>query len=47
MKFNEVNKSTCDEVREYLQELIQKLDELDEVDYFGSEGWRGMLLGEI
>ena len=36
----------CDDAREYLAELIEKLDELDEVDYFGPEGWRDMLMGE-
>lgn len=37
---------SADAVREYLAELIERLDELDEEDYFGSEGWRKMLMDE-
>ena len=35
-----------DEVREYLEELIEALESLDETNFFGSEGWRSMLMGE-
>lgn len=34
------------DIREFLAELIERLDELDEVAYFGQEGWRRMLMGE-
>ena len=27
-------------VRELLQKIVDKLDELDEDDYFGSDGWQ-------
>ena len=27
-------------VREMMQKIVDKLDELDEEDYFGTEGWR-------
>jgi hypothetical protein len=39
-------KMSCGELREWVAGLIQALDALDEVDYFGSEGWRSMLLEE-
>lgn len=42
----DVNKLKCDPARDMLMELIEKLNELDEVDYFGTEGWRKMLLGD-
>ena len=29
--------------KEYLQEIIDKLDILDEDDFFGSEGWKHYL----
>lgn len=42
----EVDRLRCDDAKTLLAELIEKLDELDAVDYFGNEGWRQMLLGE-
>lgn len=33
-------------IKDYLKELIEKLDELDEEDFFGTEGWRHFLMGE-
>lgn len=42
----DVNGMKCDAARDMLAELIEKLNELDEVDYFGTEGWRQMLLGD-
>ena len=30
-------------VREFLKTLIGKLDDLDDEDFFGSEGWRHYL----
>lgn len=29
-----------------LKKLIKKMDELDGEDFFGTEGWRHLLLGE-
>ena len=47
MKQNpEVYAMSEDEVREYLEELIESLDNLDETDYFGPSGWRSFLMGE-
>ena len=39
--------SPTDEVREFLAELIERLNELDEIDYFGREGWERMLMGDF
>ena len=33
-------------VRSYLKVLISCLDELDEDDFFGTEGWRRFVMGE-
>jgi hypothetical protein len=38
-----IEKLTEEQAKELLQEIINKLDELDEDDYFGSEGWRHFL----
>ena len=46
MKVKDVNRAPCATVKEYLAELIEKLDDLDESDYFGTEGWRRMIMGE-
>lgn len=35
-----------DQLREWTAELIERLDGLDEEDYFGSEGWQSFLMGE-
>lgn len=40
MNVREVDLMSEEGAKEYLRELIEKLDELDEVDYFGTEGWR-------
>lgn len=32
-----------DKAKEYLLEIINKLDELDLEDFFGSEGWKHYL----
>lgn len=45
MRVYEVDRVKTEKLREFTSELIQKLDELDEVDYFGTEGWRHMLMG--
>lgn len=42
----DVYKLKCDATRDMLMELIEKLNELDELDFFGTEGWRHDLLGE-
>jgi len=40
-KFNmNVDKMTEKQAKEILKMLIEKLDELDEDDYFGTEGWK-------
>lgn len=36
----------CDPAMEFLAELVERLDELDESDFFGTEGWRKFLMGE-
>lgn len=46
MRAWEVGDMSCDEVREYLRELIEALDDLEADDYFGSEGWENMLMGD-
>ena len=46
MKVYEVKSLRCDDARDYLAELIERLDDLDESDYFGRSGWREMLMGE-
>lgn len=35
-----VNDLTEKAVREHLKLFIEKLDELDEEDFFGTEGWK-------
>lgn len=46
MKIKDIDKLTNEAVREYLKELMEKLDDLDEDDFFGTEGWRHYILGE-
>ena len=46
IKVSDVNRMKDEAVREYLETLIEKLNELDEMDYFGTEGWERMLLDE-
>ncbi len=36
----DVEKMTGKQTKELLKRIIEKLDELDEDDFFGSEGWR-------
>lgn len=40
MSDREVELLSEDGAKDYLRSLIQKLDELDEEDFFGTEGWR-------
>ena len=35
-----VSNMTATAAKEMLQKIVDKLDELDEEDFFGSEGWR-------
>lgn len=37
------NQTTKAYIFEKLQELVEKLDELDKEDFFGTEGWRHFL----
>ena len=46
MDLGDVDKMKCDAVREYLKKLIEKLDEQDQDDFFGTQGWRYYLMGE-
>lgn len=46
MKAKDVKKMKAKAVREYLVKLIEKLDELEMDDFFGTEGWRHFLMGE-
>lgn len=39
----EVEKLSEDQAKELLKDLIEKLDELDQEDFFGTEGWRHYL----
>lgn len=38
-----INKWTDEAVREYLKILIEKLNDLDNEDFFGTEGWQHFL----
>lgn len=40
MSDREVELLSEDGAKDYLRNLIQELDKLDEEDYFGTEGWR-------
>jgi hypothetical protein len=40
MIVREVDLLSEEGAKEYLKDLIQKLDEVDEDDFFGTEGWR-------
>lgn len=42
----EAKKMKATEAQKYLVELIEALDDLDDDDYFGSEGWRHYVMGE-
>lgn len=46
MQKDEVRLLSEEGAKEYLKEIIIKLDELDEQDFFGSEGWRHFMMGE-
>lgn len=40
MTEREVDMLSEEGAKEYLRELISKLDNLDEEDFFGTQGWR-------
>lgn len=42
----EIRRMRCEQLREWAQELVEALDNLDEADYFGTEGWRHFLMQE-
>lgn len=46
MKPEYVDKLTETAAKEYLKELIEALDEEEQDDTFGTEGWRRYLMGE-
>lgn len=46
MKAGQIDKMKAEAVKDYLKELIKKLDELDCEDFFGTEGWRYFIMGE-
>lgn len=43
----EIDIMPVDQLREWVAELVESLDELDAQDFFGREGWRRTLLGEF
>ena len=38
-----IEKMTEEQAKELLKQLVEKLDDLDTEDYFGTEGWRHLL----
>lgn len=40
MSYTDVDNYTEEYVRDFLELLINKLDDLDNIDFFGTEGWR-------
>ena len=46
MKLHEIDKMKAAAIKQYLKDLIEKLDELDQDDFFGTEGWRKYVMGE-
>lgn len=43
MMVGEIDLLSEDGAKDYLANLINKLDDLDEEDFFGTEGWRHYL----
>jgi len=39
----DIDKMTEEQTKELLKQIIEKLDELDADDFFGTEGWRHYL----
>jgi hypothetical protein len=46
MKLSQIDKMKETALRAFLKRLIKKLDELDDEDFFGTNGWRYFLLGD-
>lgn len=46
MSEREIRQMSAEDLRDWVLELVEALNNLDEVDYFGQEGWRSMLMGE-
>lgn len=46
MNILEVELLSEEGAKSYLVALINRLDELDEDDFFGSDGWRRYVMGE-
>lgn len=46
MKPEDVEKMKTIALKDYLEKLLKKLDELDQDDFFGTEGWRHFIMGE-
>jgi hypothetical protein len=44
MRFNiELSDLTDKQIRDILEDLVDKLDQLDADDFFGTEGWKHLL----
>jgi hypothetical protein len=39
----DIDKLTEEQAKEILKELVEKLDDMDNDDFFGSEGWKHIL----
>ena len=39
----DIDKLTEEQAKEILTELVEKLDDMDNDDFFGSEGWKHIL----
>ncbi len=46
MSVREVDLLSEEGAKDYLRDIIEKLDSLDDEDFFGTEGWRHYLMGE-
>ena len=46
MQVKEIDMLTDKSIKDYLKKLIEKLDELECEDFFGTEGWRHFVMGE-
>lgn len=46
MKTDKIDDMKPEALKKYLKKLITRLDELDEDDFFGTEGWRKFLLNK-
>ena len=46
MKAREVKLLSEQGAKEYLEKLINALDDIEKDDFFGTEGWRKYIMGE-